>query len=104
MANRLKSQVHDDIDVAIQAWEAPMIANAAWNDAATSSNISSGFAATGIFPFNRNFVSDNAQKFNGSVPFRRPQPDLQDAPNGNEGIYINCLWMTFYIVMFEQAN
>lgn len=63
--------------VKIVAYEAPTIANLSWEEAATASNIVSGFRATGIFPFDREFVRNNLDKFRPSTAFFSSQTSTE---------------------------
>ena len=60
----------------------PEMACKAWVQAATPANINSGFAATGIWPINRNIFPDDA--FIGAeVSERSPPPDVAELPDLN---------------------
>ena len=55
----------------LDQYDLPRIIQETWNEAVPPENIISGFRATGIFPFNRNFVAENPHIFEASKIYEK---------------------------------
>lgn len=67
---RTRSNMADFGRFCMSQQEVPLLCIQAWNSAATPSNCQSAFKASGIFPFQPNFVSENPSIFTPSTLFR----------------------------------
>ena len=65
--------------LSINKWSLPEIICGAMKKALTSVNISAGFAKAGIFPFNKDWVSEHKHVFKISESIMKSQPDSEDS-------------------------